>query len=171
MRLCIGYAGSRHSSAVHKRCIGSAFRRRVEWEQGALRAFDTAVEGTGFEEIGALATVNSITFPRSRLLDRSDSPDSPYLQVRDDINTSAFCRTCIGDGNLSEVHRKLAEREMPSPLRCLEDRERSALRIRHHGHAADIFNLHGRHVEFRAETLRLLCNRIAIRHLQVDLPV
>src|SRR6266550_8451587 len=103
MRLCIGYAGSRHSSAVHKRCIGSAFRRRVEWEQGALRAFDTAVEGTGFEEIGALATVNSITFPRSRLLDRSDSPDSRYLQVRDDINTSAFCRTCIGDGNLSEV--------------------------------------------------------------------
>ncbi len=59
MRLCIGYAGSRHSSAVHKRCIGSAFRRRVEWEQGALRAFDTAVEATGFEEIGALATVNS----------------------------------------------------------------------------------------------------------------
>src|SRR6266851_6255971 len=60
---------------------------------------------------------------------------------------------------------------MPSPLRCLEDRERSALRIRHHGHAADIFNLNGRHVEFRAETLRLLCNRIAIRHLQIDLPV
>src|SRR5467141_3532941 len=42
-------------------------------------------------------------FPRTGLLDRSDSPDSPHLQVRDDINTSAFCRTCIGDGNLSEV--------------------------------------------------------------------
>src|SRR2546421_2445517 len=45
----------------------------------------------------------SAAFPTSGLLDRSDSRDSPHLQVGDDINTSAFCRTCIGDGNLSEV--------------------------------------------------------------------
>src|SRR5437660_1289858 len=53
--------------------------------------------------IGVRAAFSGITLPRSGLLDRSDSPDSPHLQVRDDINTSAFCRTCIGDGNLSEV--------------------------------------------------------------------
>src|SRR5207253_11416184 len=40
------------------------------------------------------------------------------------------------------------------------------------GIAEVLLNLgYTRHVEFRAETLRLLCNRIAIRHLQVDLPV
>jgi hypothetical protein len=35
----------------------------------------------------------------------------------------------------------LAEREFLLLTRCLEDRERNALRICHHSHAANIFNL------------------------------
>ena len=39
---------------------------------------------------------------------------------------------------------------LSSSMHRLEDRERSALRICHHSHAAYIFNLHGRHDQRRA---------------------
>jgi len=47
-------------------------------------------KGTTYRE---LSRRNS---PRTGLLARSDSPDSPHIQVRNDINTSAFCRTYLG---------------------------------------------------------------------------
>jgi|SRR6267143_1118150 len=53
----------------------------------------------------------------------------------------------------------------------LEDRERSALWICHHSHAADIFNLHGRHVEFCSKALGFCGYRVAIGDQQIDLPV
>jgi len=56
----------------------------------------------------------------------------------------------------------LAEREFLLLTRCLEDRERRALRICHHSHAANIFNLHWRHVEFRTKAFRLCGYLIAI---------
>src|SRR5260370_17755131 len=65
----------------------------------------------------------------------------------------------------------LAEREFLLLMRCLEDRERSALRICHHSHAANIFNLHRRHVEFRAKAFRLCGYHIAIGDQQINLPV
>jgi hypothetical protein len=65
----------------------------------------------------------------------------------------------------------LAEREFLLLTRCLEDRERSALRICHHSHAANIFNLHRRQVEFRTKALRLCGYHIAIGDQQINLPV
>ncbi len=53
----------------------------------------------------------------------------------------------------------------------LEECKGSALRIGQHGHASDIFNRHGRHLELCTEILGLCGNRIAIGYLQVDLPV
>ena len=68
------------------------------WRTNALRDYFRIVMSHYRRALGC-----SAAFPPTRLLGRSDSPDSPHLQVRDDINTSAFCRTCIGDRNLSEV--------------------------------------------------------------------
>ena len=65
----------------------------------------------------------------------------------------------------------LAEREFLLLTRCLEDRERRALRICHHSHAANIFNLHWRHVEFRTKAFRLCGYLIAIGEQQINLPV
>jgi hypothetical protein len=53
----------------------------------------------------------------------------------------------------------------------LEDREYSTLRICHHSHAADIFNLHGRHVEFRTKAFGLCGYYVAIGDQQINLPV
>jgi hypothetical protein len=65
----------------------------------------------------------------------------------------------------------LAEREFLLLTRCLEDRGRSALRICHHSHAVNIFNLHWRHVEFRTKAFRLCGYLIAIGDQQINLPV
>jgi hypothetical protein len=65
----------------------------------------------------------------------------------------------------------LAEREFLLLTLCLEDRERSALRICHHSHAANIFNLRRRHVEFRTKAFRLCGYHIAIGDQQINLPV
>jgi hypothetical protein len=65
----------------------------------------------------------------------------------------------------------LAEREFLLLTRCLEDRERSALRICHHSHAANIFNLHKRHVEFRTKAFGLCGYHMAIGDQQINLPV
>jgi hypothetical protein len=61
----------------------------------------------------------------------------------------------------------LAEREFLLLTLCLEDRERSALRICHHSHAANIFNLRRRHVEFRTKAFRLCGYHIAIGDQQI----
>src|ERR1700746_4061553 len=52
-----------------------------------------------------------------------------------------------------------------------EDRERGALRIRQRGHASDTFNRHGRHKELRAKIFGFSGARIAVGHLQINLPV
>lgn len=58
-----------------------------------------------------------------------------------------------------------------STARRFEDRKRSALRVRQDSHAAEIFNRHRRHVELRTQILSFRGGRVAIGHLQIDLPV